>query len=94
MRNPTDERLLHGGIQKVFRFENNYGASVVRHLGSYGADEGLWELAVLRFDGPNIWDFELTYTTPITDDVIGWLKENEVDDLLVAIETLDKEEVA
>ena len=37
------------GVRYVFRFENNYGASVVKHLGSYGYDQDLWELAVIRF---------------------------------------------
>lgn len=49
------------GVRYVFRFENNYGASVVKHLGSYGYDEDLWELAVVRFgkyDELCIEDFE------------------------------------
>ena len=37
------------GVRYVFRFENNYGASVIKHLGSYGYDQDLWELAVIRF---------------------------------------------
>ncbi len=48
-------KFLFDGAQYIFRFPNNYGASVVKHLGSYGSSEDLWELAVLRFEGDK-WD--------------------------------------
>ena len=38
-----------GGIQKLYKFDNNYGASVVHHSYSYGNEDGLWELAVIEF---------------------------------------------
>lgn len=75
----------------VHKFDNGYGASVVCHGCSYGGDQGLFELAVVRFVGENRW--EITYDTPITDDVIGWLEEYEVDDLLLAIEALPNPDV-
>ena len=34
------DRTLNGGTQVVHRFENNFGASVVRHNHSYGSEEG------------------------------------------------------
>ena len=73
---------FNGGIQKVYQFPNGYGASVVKHRGSYGYEKGLWELAVLDFDG------SLCYTTEITNDVIGHLNDPEVDRLLRRIEQL------
>jgi hypothetical protein len=91
MRNPTIERnhqLGMGGKQKLYRFANGYGASVVRFPHSYGWEDGLWELAVLRFTGPKIDDFYLVYDTPITDDVLGYLSEQDVDDTLAGIEAL------
>ena len=78
---PADE----GGIQHVFRFGNGYGASVVRFKYSYGGDRGLWELAVIKFNGD---DWSLTYQTPITGDVIGNLAEDEVGQLLHDISAL------
>ena len=39
------------GVQKLYSFPNGYGASVIKHKGSYGGDKGLWELAVLDTDG-------------------------------------------
>ena len=64
------------GIQKVYKFPNGYGASVVKHKGSYGYAQGLWELAVLDING------DLCYNTEITSDVIGHLNDPEVDNLL------------
>jgi hypothetical protein len=85
---PTETRPLGGGTQRLYRFDNNFGASVVQHSGSYGYADGQWELAVLDYRGER---WELTYDTPITDDVIGWLPESEVQALLVRIRALDSE---
>jgi hypothetical protein len=86
---PAVERSINGGSQKIYAFSNGYGASVVMHDFSYGGKDGKWELAVLRFDDPsNLSDFDLTYDTPITNDVIGHLSEEEVDELLEKIAEL------
>ena len=79
------ERASNGGEQKVYRAANNYGASVVCHSFSYGGEEGLWELAVIEFDGD---DWGICYTTPLTDDVLGYLTQPDVDKLLKQIEEL------
>lgn len=73
---PTATKPLHGGVQHEFAFPNGYGASVVRHEFSYGGDVGLWELAVLGPDG------HITYVTPITGNVLGYLSEDDVADAL------------
>ena len=81
------ERSLHGGVQRLYRFDNGWGASVIRHSSSYGSDRGLWELAVIRYsDDSN--KFVLDYTTPITDDVVGHLTDADVEKLLVQIDEL------
>ena len=59
-----------GGEHWTFNFPNGYGASVIRNLGSYGHESGLWELAVLDDLG------NLVYDTPVTEDVLGWLDES------------------
>ncbi|KVT65662.1 hypothetical protein WK55_31410 [Burkholderia ubonensis] len=82
---PHMERPLNGGVQKLYRFENGFGASVVQHEFSYGGDVGQWELAVIRFNGDS---WRLEYGTEITDDVIGRLDWNEVEDLLSRINAL------
>ena len=84
---PIDARPLESGaVQKLYRFANNYGASVVKGEHTYGGDEGLWELAVIHFktDG----DFSLDYSTPITEDVEGHLTDDAVEELLNMIEAL------
>lgn len=70
------------GYQLVYKFDNGYGASVVKHNFSYGGKKGLYELAVLDKDGG------LCYDTPITEDVIGHLTMGEVDKILVEISHL------
>lgn len=73
------------GEQRLYRFDNGFGASVVRSLGTYGAEAGQWELAVVVWKGD---DFDITYDTPIADDVIGWLDDDEVQEKLRAIRDL------
>lgn len=83
-----EERSINGGIQKIYRFENHYGASVVKHNFSYGGKIGKWELAVIKFNSLDNFDFKLIYNTPITDDVIGYLDESEIDEILKNIKDL------
>jgi len=76
---------IHDGIQEIYFFENDYGASVIKHYFSHGGLAGLWELAVLT---GNIDDYELCYTTPITSDVIGYLTDKQVSEILSDISNL------
>ena len=82
------QRPMRNGTQVVHKFENGYGASVVCHEFSYGGDQGLKELAVLTFPD-NDERYELCYSTEITDDVLGYLSDEDVADLLVKIEALE-----
>ena len=83
------------GFQKIYRFSNGYGASVVRfklmggRYGSYTDNETEFELAVLKFNSKNNKDFKLVYDTPITEDVVGHLTEDGVEEKLQAIKVLD-----
>jgi hypothetical protein len=77
---------VNGGDQYLHKFDNNYGASVVRHDFSYGGNDGLWELAVIKYEDNGSWN--LTYDTPITDDVLGYLTEEEIDEILEQIKAL------
>jgi len=82
---PVDARPLeNGAIQKIYRFANGYGASVVKGEHTYGGEEGLWELAVIIFGKgtDNNHTYELVYDTPITQDVEGNLNDDEVEKLL------------
>lgn len=91
MKTPTLERSINSGVQKVYKYANNQGASVVRGPFTYGSREGKWELAVLRLRNDER-EWQIDYTTPLTDDVLGYLTEAEVDDLLAKIEALPQVE--
>ena len=82
------QRPMRDGTQVVYKFDNGYGASVVCHEFSYGGDQGLKELAVLTFPDDDE-RYELCYNTEITDDVLGYLSDEDVADLLVKIEALE-----
>ena len=88
---PSEERAHLNGIQRVYRFEGSrYSASVVQHDISYGQREGLWELAV-RYDDRVV---DSPITAHLDDTVIGWLSEDEVQNLLAQIDALqDSSEV-
>lgn len=78
------------GVQAKHFFDNGYGVSVVRFRGmfgggSYGFDEGLYELAVLK---GNKDDWSICYDTPVTDDVLGHLTEEEVEVALYEVKNL------
>lgn len=91
LKGMTVTREVNGGTQHLFRFDNNFGASVVCHKYSYGGDEGFWELAVLKYDEDGEWS--LTYDTPVTQDVVGYLTPKDVEGLLEEIEELTEEEI-
>lgn len=74
---PINVQRFLDGLHAEWRFDNGYGASVVNHMGSYGV-----ELAVLHHG-------RITYDTPITNDVIGWVgSPEELRALLIAIRDL------
>ena len=69
------------GIVSRTKFDNGYEVSVVRSEHSYGGNKGLYELAIFK-------DGEICYDTPITDDVIGYLRPEDVTDVMVRVEKL------
>ena len=74
-----DENSVYG-IQYIFKFENNWGASVIKSRWSHGSSENLWELALLQFTS----DEEEPHLLPKGPDIfedqepIGYLSDNEV----------------
>ena len=70
------------GVQCRMMFENGFGVSVVSHTYSYGGKDGLFEVAVLGKDG------DLTYDTPVTNDVIGYLSPDDVTDVMKQVQNL------
>lgn len=62
-------------------FPNGYGVSVVTGQYAYTDENGPYELAVMR-------NGELCYTTPITDDVLGYLTAEDVTRIMKQIQDL------
>lgn len=71
-----------------FKFENDYGASVIKHYGSYGYEYDLFELAVLDYKDDEYG--ELCYNTKITNDVEGYLTNEDVLRLLNRIKKIKR----
>lgn len=71
--------------QRVYKFPNGYGASVIMGGNAYSDIDHPYEVAVIGLDN------HLCYTTPITDDVIGYLDADGVNDVLNQIMALPKE---
>lgn len=68
-----------GYPQTIYKFPNGYGASVIKFNYVYFGIE----IAALRFDKNGKWDID--YSTPITNDVIGGLNEESRDSVLQQI---------
>ena len=80
---PTSAQDDRVGIIKKIQFDNGYGASVACHTGSYGGDEGLFEMALTDDEGEVI-------TSPNDpssswQDVKGYLTLSEVEAYLTEI---------
>jgi len=80
---PINDAPFMVGKKARMHFDNGYGVSVVSHSYSYGGKDGLFEIAVLDKDG------DLTYDTPVTNDVIGYLTEEDVTDVMKQVQELN-----
>ena len=69
------------GIVSRTQFDNGYEVSVVKSEHSYGGKDGLYELAIFKDD-------EICYDTPITNDVLGYLTDKDVTEVLIKIQQL------
>lgn len=77
--------VIDTGVQALHFFPNGYGVSVVRFPGSYGYEQDLYEVAVIK---GNEDDYVLCYDTPITDDVMGHRDERDVEIIMEEVESL------
>jgi len=79
---PINDAPFMVGKKARMHFDNGFGVSVVSHTYSYGGRDGLYEIAVLDSDD------NLTYDTPVTNDVIGYLTEEDVTDVMKQVQDL------
>lgn len=82
------ETGLNGGYQAIYKFENGYGASVVKSRMSYGGEKGLYELGLIIFLEGDNWELFRHPKIGELESIIGWLDENGVNELLEAIKEL------
>lgn len=69
-------------IQCRISFDNGFSVSIIKGQFSHGGNEDLYELAVLSDDG-------IQYNTAITQDVLGYLSEEEVEQIVYSIQCLE-----
>ncbi len=83
------------GVQKIYRFKNATGASVIKGTHTYGGDDGLWEVAPVYFVGHSNYEFELFYPVEVCNDgdVCGWCDDLEVEEKLRLLNNLTRAEV-
>lgn len=74
------------GVQAVATFDNDFEVSVVKTDFSYGGKSGLFEVAII--DKPT---GKINSNTDITDDVLGWQDENDIDKILSAVPQMNSE---
>lgn len=81
----TEHKHLPNATKACHIFDNGYGVSVIQGPHTYGGDAGLYEAAILD-------NGEITYSSGITDDVIGWLTEDDISSLLFEVSNLKANE--
>lgn len=83
--NDRDAFIGDYAIQAKMYFNNGYGVSVIQGPMTYGQKAfNTYELAVLKYG-------HLCYTTPITDNVLGYLSPEEVTEKMREIQDLPEE---
>lgn len=75
-------RVVGFGTQAKMKFDNGYGISVITGESAYGSGKVPYEAAVLLTNG------DLSYDTPVTDDVMGYLTAGGVSDKMKQIQEL------
>ena len=76
---------IHNGVQYLYRFPNGFGASVVKHDYSYGSEDGLWEVARIKW-GSTGWEFTTNHCD--SGDITGWHSDEDVSTILAEIQDL------
>lgn len=82
---------LFGGKCLLFRFPNDWGASVVRHQSSKGGIEGFWETALVSFPENDSNNYIIRLDTSLMSNTVGYLFIDEVLELLDQIKSLKQD---
>lgn len=81
--NDLEFRPLFDGVQAIVDY-GDYELSIVRHSGSYGGRNGLYEIAVFK-EGEQV---ELAGVTMEGDTIKGYLTEENVNGIMLKMNTL------
>lgn len=86
---PTKTLIEKERTQHIWRFENDWGVSIVHGPEVYKGTKG-WNIVIIRFWGPDILDFELNVDNPITEDVFSFANANneQVNDVVILAQRL------
>ena len=76
--------------QWIYDGQNGYGASIIPYIFRFEESnyEDSFEVAIIKFTDLDHIHFDLDYSTEITDDVVLYLTEDEVSDILDRVDTL------
>jgi hypothetical protein len=74
------------GLHGLIFFPNGYGLSVVNYksigIGSYTLGDDDWEVAIIKGNKDN---WEITYDTLITNDVLGYQTKEDINKLILSV---------
>lgn len=73
---------VRGDYDEKVGFPNGRGVSIIRNQWSHGGKMGLFEVAVIDHNG------DLDFSTPVTDDVVGWQTVTDVVLIMKAVAEL------
>ena len=76
-----DHRCSYRREQHFFKFDNGYGASVIKETNGKS-----YELAVIQHGD---WGWDVVYNTGLTNDIYRFKSVNEINDLLDQIKELE-----
>lgn len=78
--------------QRIVRFANGYGASIIQGGIAYADDGETVEVALVRFFGTGTHDFKFVKHGPINRfdpyGIAGWVTEDELAEILAQVEAL------
>lgn len=77
-----DINSYNKGMQVLFRFPNNFGISLVCHSFSYGNSNDEFEIAIINYNSEENDDWDICYTTELTQDVLGYQSKEDVIDVI------------
>jgi hypothetical protein len=78
----VDLNAINHGMGVVFRFDNEYGISLVCHSFSYGNKNDEFEIAIIKFNSEDNKNWNICYDTDITNDVLGYQSKEDVIEII------------